>query len=171
MSLWSRLAERFVRVRAPAAPPPVPTDPITLAVNAALPVIKEFEGCRLTAYRCPAGVWTIGWGATGDNIVEGLTWTQQQADVRLAVDARQFAIAVRRAVTVALTPNQHGACASLAYNIGAGAFGASTLVKMLNAGDYAGAADQFGRWTKAKGVDLPGLVRRRDAERDLFVKE
>lgn len=166
MSLWSALAARWTRARAPAVPP---VDPITAAVDAALPVIKEFEGCRLTSYRCPAGVWTIGWGATGPDIVEGLTWTQQQADARLVADARRFAVGVAR-IFPGATATQAGALTSWAFNVGLGAAEQSTAARRWAAGDRA-IGDELLKWTKAGGRDLPGLVRRRAAERDLFLKE
>lgn len=135
--------------------------------KAGLDLIKQFEGLYLKAYRCPAGVPTIGYGHTA-GVAMGQTITQQQADDYLRRDVRQFERAVARLVTVPLTQGQFDALVSFAFNIGDGALAQSTLLRLLNAGDYAGAAAQFDRWNKAGGRVLPGLVRRRAAERALF---
>lgn len=138
------------------------------AQDVALGLIKPFEGCKLRAYKCPAGVWTIGWGATGPGITEGVVWTQAQADARLAQDVAKFLAGVRAAVKAPATANQLGAMTSLAYNIGLDAFRKSTLLRLFNAGDAKGAAAQFPRWNKAGGKVLPGLTRRRAADRAKF---
>lgn len=135
--------------------------------KAGLDLIKQFEGLYLKAYRCPAGVPTIGYGHTA-GVSMGQTITQQQADDYLRRDVRQFERAVARLVTVPLTQGQFDALVSFAFNLGEGALAQSTLMRLLNAGDYAGAAAQFDRWNKAGGRVLPGLVRRRAAERALF---
>lgn len=131
-------------------------------------LIKEFEGCKLKAYKCPAGVWTIGYGATGSGIVEGLVWSQEQADAALAKHIAEFTSAVNSLVTVPLTQGQFDALVSFTYNLGAGRLRKSTLLRLLNSGDYSGAAKQFGRWIN-KGTSFEsGLRRRREAERQLF---
>lgn len=135
--------------------------------KAGLDLIKQFEGLYLQAYRCPAGVPTIGYGHTA-GVAMGQTITQQHADDYLRRDVRQFERAVARLVTVPLTQGQFDALVSFAFNLGEGALAQSTLLRLLNAGDYAGAAAQFDRWNKAGGRVLPGLVRRRAAERALF---
>ena len=135
--------------------------------KAGLDLIKQFEGLYLQAYRCPAGVPTIGYGHTA-GVAMGQTITQQQADDYLRRDVRQFERAVERQVSVPLTQGQFDALVSFAFNLGEGALAQSTLLRLLNAGDYAGAAAQFDRWNKAGGRVLPGLVRRRAAERALF---
>lgn len=135
--------------------------------KAGLDLIKQFEGLYLKAYRCPAGVPTIGYGHTA-GVAMGQTITQQQADDYLRRDVRQFERAVARLVTVPLTQGQFDALVSFAFNLGEGALAQSTLLRLLNAGDYAGAAAQFDRWNKAGGRVLPGVVRRRAAERALF---
>lgn len=135
--------------------------------KAGLDLIKNFEGLYLKAYRCPAGIPTIGYGHTA-GVAMGQTITQQQADDYLRRDVRQFERAVARLVTVPLTQGQFDALVSFAFNLGEGALAQSTLLRLLNAGDYAGAAAQFDRWNKAGGRVLPGLVRRRAAERALF---
>ena len=132
-----------------------------------LHLIKSFEGLKLNAYLCPANVWTIGYGTT-KGVKAGQAITAAKADELLAADVRQFEDAVNKAVTVPLTQGQFDALVSLTYNIGAAAFRASTLLKLLNAKDYAGAAKQFARWNKANKKVLTGLVRRREAERQLF---
>jgi lysozyme len=136
----------------------------------ALGLIKQFEGCKLRAYRCPAGRWTCGWGTTGPDVVEGTVWTQAQADARLAQDVEKFLSGVRAAVKVKASDNEIGALTSFAYNVGLEAFRNSTLLRLLNAGDRKDAADQFLRWNKAGGKVLPGLVRRREAERAVFLR-
>jgi len=131
-------------------------------------LIKEFEGCRLKAYKCPAGVWTIGYGATGSGIVEGFVWSQEKADAALAKHLAEFSSAVTSLVTVPVTQSQFDALVSFAYNVGANALRKSTLLRLLNSGDYSGAAKQFGRWIN-KGTSFEsGLRRRREAERQLF---
>lgn len=162
-------------------------------------VAHYFEQCRLLAYPDPgsplfkalsaAGIdpfritsvpaafarlsgkpWTIGWGDTGPDVVPGLTITQAEADQRYARRmAGEFEPAVRRAVTVPLTQRQFDALVSIFYNCGVEALSKSTLVRLLNAGDTAGAAAQFPRWNMSGGKVLKGLDRRREAERLLFL--
>lgn len=134
-----------------------------------LGLIKQYEGCKLTAYLCPAGVWTIGWGRT-TNVKRGDTCTQAQADAWLHAEYDAFERKVRALVKVPVTDNQLGALVSFAYNVGVGALGSSTLLKLLNAKDYAGAADQFARWNKSGGRVLAGLTKRRASEAALFRK-
>lgn len=131
-------------------------------------VIKRFEGLKLEAYRCPAGVLTIGYGHTGADVKEGMRITEEQAEEFLRSDLRHIERRVQQLVTAPLTQGQFDALVSFAYNVGLGALERSTLLKRLNAEDYRGAAAQFGLWTRAAGRDLPGLVRRRRAERELF---
>ena len=140
------------------------------AVSIALDLIKKWEGCKLKAYRCSAGVWTIGWGSTGPGIKEGVVWTQAQADSRLAADVRKFADGVFSAVTANANANQLGAMISLAYNIGLGAFRSSTLLRLFNAGDTSGARAQFQRWNKASGKVVNGLTNRRNDEAAVFAR-
>jgi len=135
--------------------------------RAGLSLIKSFEGCKLTAYLCPANVWTIGWGRT-TGVKRGQTITQAQADRWLEEEYDAFERQVRASVRVPLTENQLGALVSFAYNVGIGALRSSTLLRLLNAGDYAGAAGQFARWNKAGGRVLRGLTIRRTAEAALF---
>ena len=139
-------------------------------MNPAVPIIKEFEGCKLKAYLCPAGVWTIGYGHT-DGVKEGDEITQQEADRLLADDVHSFSAGVQRLVTSDINRNQLGALTSFAFNVGLGNLRHSTLLRLVNKGDFVGAANQFPRWNKAGGKVLAGLTRRREAERQLFLKE
>lgn len=141
------------------------------AIEAALRLIKEFEGCKLRAYPDPAtggDPITIGWGATGPGIVLGLEWTQATADARLSQDVARFADGVKRAVTWTATASQLGAMISLAYNIGLAAFKKSTLLRRFNSGDIEGAKAQFAVWNRAGGRVMKGLTRRRTAEAKVF---
>ena len=134
-------------------------------------LIKPFEGCKLKAYPDPAtggDPWTIGWGATGEQIHSGVTWTQAQADNRLILDASRFERGVKQQLKVALTVNQLAALISFSYNVGLGNFGKSTLLKCLNDGDIKGASLQFLRWNRANGKVMAGLTRRRLAEQAIF---
>lgn len=112
--------------------------------------------------------WTIGWGHTGPEVNSGMVISKERADQIFQEDSEHFCKGVARLVTVPLTDNQFGALVSLVYNIGLARFSESTLLKKLNAGDYAGAAAQFAVWRKAGGQVLPGLVARREKERLLF---
>lgn len=133
-----------------------------------LSLIKSFEGLRLLAYRDAVGVWTIGYGATR-GVKPGMSITKEQAERMLFNDVQRFEPEVERLVQVPLSANQWDALVSFTYNLGAANLESSTLLRKLNAGDYAGAAEQFPRWNKAGGKVLPGLVRRREAERVLFL--
>ena len=132
-----------------------------------LDLIKSFEGLRLSAYRCPADIPTIGYGTTA-GVKMGQTITKERAEELLCEDVKRFETQVLRLVKVPLTQGQFDALTSFVYNLGAGNLSNSTLLRLLNAGDYAGAAAQFERWNKAGGKVLAGLVRRRAAERALF---
>ena len=131
-------------------------------------LIKHFEGCELTAYKCPAGVWTIGYGHI-KGVSEGMTITQEQAEEMLRDEMAEYEGYVNRLVTVELNQNQFDAMVSWVYNLGGGNLASSTLLKVLNAGDYDGVPAQMMRWNKAGGKVLEGLTRRRQAEADLFV--
>ena len=137
-------------------------------------LIKSFEGCRLEAYPDPGtgGVpWTIGWGTT-TGVVEGMACTQEQADQMLADDVAKVAGQVNSLLKIKVNQNQFDALVSFAYNAGAGALASSTLLRLLNAGNFGGAADEFPKWVHGGGGSiLPGLVRRRAAERSLFMMQ
>lgn len=135
---------------------------------AGLALIKSFEGLRLTAYKCPADVWTIGYGSTGPHVKQGMTITEAQADKLLQDDLDRFEASVAKHAPNA-SQNQFDAMVSLAFNIGTGAFEKSTLLRKFVAGDTAGAAEAFRQWVNAGGRKLEGLVRRREAERKLFL--
>lgn len=138
-------------------------------------LIKEFEGLELNSYLCPAGVWTIGYGNTfyedGARVKPNETITEERANTMLEFVYDKFEASVKALLKVEVTENQLGSLVSFAYNLGVGALGKSTLLKLLNAGDYAGAADELLKWTRASGKVLPGLVRRRKAERELFLAD
>ena len=135
--------------------------------------IKQFEGCRLTAYQDSVGVWTIGYGWTqpvdGKPIRAGMTIKQETAERLLKTGLVSYESDVSRLVKVGLTQGQFDALVSFTYNLGSRSLSTSTLLRKLNAGDYAGAADEFLSWNKAGGKVLNGLTRRREAERALFL--
>lgn len=131
-------------------------------------LIKSFEGCRLEAYQDAVKVWTIGYGHTG-NVKAGMKITQEEVMKLLKSDLKKFESAVNKAVKVFLNQNQFDALVSFTYNLGAGNLKSSTLLKKLNAGDYAGAANEFTKWNKADGKVLNGLTRRRESEKALFL--
>ena len=135
--------------------------------EAGLDIIKRAETCRLKAYICPAGKWTIGWGSTRE-VTPGMVISQEEADERLEFDVRTAAQDVTQAVTVQLTDNQFSALTSFCYNAGAGNFNKSTLLKKLNLGNYSAVATELNKWIFANGKKLNGLVTRRKAEGDLF---
>lgn len=143
----------------------------TVGIN----LITSFEDLRLNAYDDGVGVWTIGYGTTvypnGVKVKKGDVCTLDQAKAYFAHDLNRFETAVNSAVKVPLTQNQFDALVSLTYNIGENAFKGSTLLKKLNAKDYQGAADQFPQWNKGGGKVMKGLVRRRAAEAELFLKK
>ncbi|QLD07648.1 lysozyme [Citrobacter freundii] len=136
-------------------------------------LIKQFEGCKLTAYQDSVGVWTIGYGWTqpvdGKSIRAGMTIKQETAERLLKTGLVSYESDVSRLVKVGMTQGQFDALVSFTYNLGARSLSTSTLLRKLNAGDYAGAADEFLRWNKAGGKVLNGLTRRREAERALFL--
>lgn len=136
-------------------------------------LIKQFEGCRLTAYQDSVGVWTIGYGWTqpvdGKPVAKGMVITQQKANQLLTEGVAQYEKGVTNLVAVSLNQNQVDALVDFAYNLGVNALKGSTLLKKLNAGDYAGVANEFTKWNKAGGKVMNGLTRRREAERALFL--
>lgn len=138
-----------------------------------LRLIKSFEGLELRAYQDSVGVWTIGYGHTAaagsPDVYSGQTISEAEAEAILRRDLRKFENGVRDVVDVPLNSNQFSALVSFAFNVGVGALSNSTLLRKLNNRDYQGAANEFPRWVKAGGRTLQGLVRRRDAERALFL--
>ena len=138
-------------------------------------LIQHFEGClkkqgeHFVPYKCPAGVWTLGWGTTrigGKPIDPSIRWTASQCNAAFLEDMGAYERDVRKFVTVPLSQNEWDALVSFHYNTGA--LGKSTLLKKLNAGDRKGAAAEFHRWNKANGKVLAGLTRRRASESLLF---
>lgn len=144
--------------------------------NRGIALIKEFEGLYLDAYICPAGKNTIGYGTvmyrdTGEVVRLGDTITEEEADKLLKLDIKdKYEKYIREYVKVDITQNQYDALVSFVYNVGGGAFSESTLLKKLNKGDYEGASEEFERWVYGGGVRLKGLVRRRKAEKELFLE-
>ena len=133
-------------------------------------LITKFEGFRARAYKCPAGVWTIGYGHT-KGVKAGQSVTLEGAQDLLRQDLKNFEDWVNKLVKVELTQGQFDALVSFCFNLGPGALDSSTLLKLVNQQKFALAADQFKRWNKAGGVELSGLTKRRAAERDLFVSK
>ena len=129
-----------------------------------LDIIKEFEGCILKAYKCPAGVWTIGYGHT-EGVHNGMVISKDQAEDLLKVDVKIFEDGVEQLLRKApTTENQFSAYVSLSYNIGLGAFGKSSTLREHIAGNYQLAENKILLWNKAGGRVLAGLIRRRKAE-------
>ena len=146
---------------------------------ACVSLVQQFEGCAtkqadgtFRAYPDPGSggdPWTIGWGSTGADIKPGTIWTQQQCDDRLSADLTSFAAKVSAVIGAApTTQHQFDAMTSFAYNLGVANLQVSTLLRLHKAGDYRGAAAQFGLWNKAAGKVMPGLTRRRAAEAALY---
>lgn len=143
-------------------------------------LIKKHEGCKLSAYLCPAGKLTIGYGHTGkipaviarsandEAISLNTVITQAQADELFKNDLKRFEKAVNDLVKVPLNQNQFSALVSFTFNLGAGKLSKSTLLKLLNQGKYQEASKEFEKWVFSKGKKLNGLVKRRKEERELF---
>lgn len=134
---------------------------------------KPSEGFRSRPYRCPAGIWTIGYGTTRYPDGRAVSpndpaITETQAAALLLANLGEYEAAVNRYVVVPLTQNQFDALVDFAYNAGTQNLRTSTLLRKLNAGDYAGAAREFDKWVYGGGKKLDGLVTRRKAERELF---
>lgn len=148
------------------------------AIDLALPLLKDFEqgpsgGAALISYKCPAGVWTIGYGHTGTDVKEGTKITAHAAEALLRSDALRFAYQVERTCPNG-TPAQHAALICFAFNCGG--WKNSSVVRLHNAGDFAGAAAAFAMWNKARNgegklVPLRGLTRRRAAEAALYLSD
>lgn len=132
-------------------------------------LIKKWEGLRLTAYICPAGVLTIGWGHT-KGVKRGDTITEYQAEKFLQEDYNEAKNAVKRLVSVSLNENQLGALISFVFNLGIGSLAKSTLLKLLNQGKYLEASDEFVKWNHVNGQPSVGLTNRRLEEKQLFNK-
>jgi len=132
-------------------------------------LIRQYEGLKLIPYYCPAGVLTVGYGTTGQGVIEGIAWTKEQCEERMKADVQKFVIG-----TIALCPilvtDDRKLCAisDFSYNLGLGNLQASTLRKKINDQDWAGAKLELLKWTRGGGKILPGLVRRRIAEAELI---
>ena len=138
------------------------------AIDKAKTLIKGFEELRLKAYVCPGHQLTIGYGHTGPDVVQGMVISPDRADQLLESDMERFVDTVDAAVHVPLNDNQAAALTSLMFNIGVGAFMKSTLLKKINASDYAGASKEILRWDKVDGQPLAGLTNRRHSEQAVF---
>lgn len=137
-------------------------------------LIKHYEGLRLKPYLCPAGIPTIGYGSTQYPDGRKVTLvdrplTEEEADSLLAATLVPFERDVERMLEVKVTQRMFDALVSFAYNLGAAALRGSTLLKKLNQGDKDGAAAEFGKWINAGGKPLPGLIKRRESEKRLFL--
>ena len=147
--------------------------PADLAVSdAGIALIKRYEGLELRAYPDPGNPatgepWTIGYGHTA-GVRRGDACTAEQAEAWLRQDIKYAVACIRQLVEVSLTQGQFDGLASFVYNVGQTQFGNSTLLRLLNAGNAAGAAAQFDRWNRGATGVLPGLVKRRAAERAMF---
>lgn len=135
----------------------------------ALPATAQFEGLRLKAYLDPVGIPTICYGET-DNVRMGDVKTKQECDTMLAVRLAWFGLQVERLLSRPVAPETHAAFTSFAYNVGVGQFARSSVLKRFNAGDLRGACQALTKYVYAGGRVLPGLVRRRAAERELCLK-
>jgi GH24 family phage-related lysozyme (muramidase) len=137
---------------------------------AGIELLKQFEGCRLTAYQDSVGVWTIGFGTTA-GVKEGQTISQVKAEEYLRFDLAIFEKAVTESLKVPVNQNQFDALVSFTYNVGVSAFRSSTLLNLINEKtDKKVVAAEFSKWVKAGNQTLPGLVSRRKAESELFLK-
>ena len=132
-----------------------------------LDLIKQFESLQLKAYKCSANVWTIGYGHT-KNVKEGDRICEDQANCFLMQDLYSVERAIIRHVKTEINQNQFDALCSLIFNIGITAFKDSTLLNKLNNNDFNGASNEFKRWNRVNGIVMRGLIRRRQAEQDLF---
>jgi len=128
---------------------------------------KQFESCKLRSYQDQGGVWTIGWGHT-EGVHEGMTCTPLEADTWLHQDVGKAEVAVNAFVLVPLTQDEFDALVDFVFNLGSAKFRNSTLLRLLNAGDYKGAAAEFDKWDHIGAKEIAGLLRRREAETSEF---
>ena len=140
------------------------------ALEILMKLIKESEGCKLTSYKCPGGIWTLGWGQT-KGIKEGMTWTQEQADDDLLATALNvMAQAIKASpALVSATIQRQAAIADFIYNLGIGNYTKSTLKKHIDQNNWRAASGEIKRWNKAGGVVLRGLTIRRNKEAALLL--
>lgn len=141
-------------------------------LSKSLDLIKEFEGLKLEAYLCPAGVPTIGYGATGSDIKLGLKWNKQQADNDLLIRVKKIADQVEAILVYKISQDELCALISFVYNLGIGSLKGSTLLKKLNSDSEESPSSEFLKWDKAtvggQLIPLKGLRARRIAEMVLF---
>jgi lysozyme len=135
---------------------------------AGIALTKHFEGLKLEAYRDSTGTWTIGYGHTGPGVCAGLTINEDQASQFLIEDLQTAVDAVKRLVTVTMSQNQFDALVDFCFNAGRGNLARSTLLRMVNVGDFNGARGQFALWVYAGGEVESGLIARRKAEAEMF---
>jgi GH24 family phage-related lysozyme (muramidase) len=154
---------------------PPPPEPAGKTNDSGIEIIKTFEGLRTTAYQDSVGVWTIGYGHTSmagpPTVYAGMTITAAEAEEILRQDLNIFEAGVEDALTISTNSDQFSAMVSFSFNVGLQAYRDSTLLRKHNAGDFPGAADEFLRWVYAGGEVLPGLQRRRQAERALYLSQ
>lgn len=136
--------------------------------EAGLALTKQFEGLRLRAYRDSGGVWTVGYGHTGADVHAGLVVTEPEAEALLRADLATAVACVNEFVTAAIEQHHFDALMDFAFNVGCANYRRSTLLRLINAGDFTTAAAEFGKWTHVDGKQIEGLVRRRAAEVTLF---
>lgn len=132
-------------------------------------LIKKYEGFRSRAYRCAAGVLTIGFGHT-QNVKPTDVITQEQAEKLLIEDLKVCEDCINKTIKIPLLQNQFDALVSFVYNVGCGNFIKSTLLKKINEGKISEAANEFQKWNKAGGKVLAGLAKRRNEEMELFLR-
>lgn len=138
-------------------------------VSVCVACVGSAEGLRQTAYQDPIGIWTGCFGETKD-IKPGDRWTKKQCEDKLGARIEEFGRGVDECVKVALPPARKAAFTSTAYNIGVAAFCRSSMVRKINAGDVQGACDALLLYVKAGGVTFPGLVKRREQEREMCLE-
>lgn len=137
--------------------------------KAGIDLIKQYEGCRLKAYKDAVGVWTVGFGHTSPDVVEGIEIDLGTANELLENDLRFFQEGVEDLITADLNENQFSALVCFAYNLGLAALKRSHLLDYVNAGKFNEASNEFHKWNKGNGVELSGLTKRRMAEKNLFL--
>jgi lysozyme len=140
------------------------------ALEILIKLIKDSEGCKLKAYKCPAGIWTIGYGQT-KGIKEGIVWTQQQADEDIIKAALQAFNEAIKASPILATANmeKQAAIADFVYNLGITNYNKSTLKLRVDKGNWVSASTEIKKWNKSNGTILNGLVKRRQLEADLLL--
>jgi lysozyme len=141
------------------------------ALEILIKLIKDSEGCKLTAYQCPAGIWTIGYGYTGKDIKKGVCWTQEKADECLLTTALEVLNRLIKYSPILATTNmeKQAAIADFVYNLGIGNYSSSTLKKKVDVGDWIAASSEIKKWDKAAGKVLKGLTIRRQKEAALLL--